>query len=343
MASTALDLELQLVDEVGSCLFDPARFVLGAFPWGAKGPLKDYAGPDAWQREFLEGIGAEVRRNGFDGLHAVPAIRRAVSSGHGIGKSTLAAWLVCWIMSTRPHAQGTITANTYTQLETKTWAAVKRWMALCITSHWFISGDQRMYHKDHKDTWFCSPQSSKEENSEAFAGQHAVGSTSFYIFDEDSGISDGVHEVAEGGLTDGEPMIFLFGNCTRITGNFYRACFGAQRDRWAPIVVDSRNSSFTNKDQIAEWIELYGEDSDFVRVRVRGLAPRASDAQFIDQERVLQAQRRQVVVLDDEPLVAGVDLAWGGEDDNVIRFRRGPMPGRSRPSASRGSSRGTRR
>jgi hypothetical protein len=118
-------------------------------------------------------------------------------------------------------------------------------------------------------------------------------------------------------------MIFLFGNCTRITGNFYRSCFGAQRDRWAPIVVDSRNSSFTNKDQIAEWIELYGEDSDFVRVRVRGLAPRASDAQFIDQERVLQAQRRQVVVLEDEPLVAGVDLAWGGEDDNVIRFRRG--------------------
>ena len=118
-------------------------------------------------------------------------------------------------------------------------------------------------------------------------------------------------------------MIFLFGNCTRITGNFYRSCFGAQRDRWAPIVVDSRNSSFTNKSQIEEWIELYGEDSDFVRVRVRGLAPRASDAQFIDQERVTQAQRRQVMVLEDEPLVAGVDLAWGGEDDNVIRFRRG--------------------
>jgi hypothetical protein len=324
MASAAsLDPELVLADEMALCYGDPVRFVLLAFPWGEQGPLKDYAGPDGWQREFLEGIGAEVRRNGFDGLHAVPAIRRAVSSGHGIGKSTLAAWLVCWIMSTRPHAQGTITANTYTQLETKTWAAVKRWMALCITSHWFVSGDQRMYHKDHKDTWFCSPQSSKEENSEAFAGQHAVGSTSFYIFDEDSGISDGVHEVAEGGLTDGEPMIFLFGNCTRITGNFYRSCFGAQRDRWAPIVVDSRNSSFTNKDQIAEWIELYGEDSDFVRVRVRGLAPRASDAQFIDQERVLQAQRRQVVVLEDEPLVAGVDLAWGGEDDNVIRFRRG--------------------
>jgi hypothetical protein len=30
-----------------------------------------------------------------------------------------------------------------------------------------------------------------------------------------------------------------------------------------------------------------------------------------------------VAVLPDEPLVAGCDLAWGGSDANVIRFRRG--------------------
>jgi len=235
----------------------------------------------------------------------------------------MAAWLVGWIMSTRPHAQGTVTANTFTQLETKTWAAIKRWMALCITKDWFVAGDQRLYHKDHKDSWFCAPQSSKEENSEAFAGQHAADSTSFYVFDEDSGIPDKVHEVAEGGLTDGEPMIFLFGNCTRTTGHFHRACFGASRNLWNPVVVDSRHSRFTNKAQIEEWIQLYGEDSDFVRVRVRGIPPRASDAQFIDQDRVNLAQKRDVVVMADEPLVAGCDMAWGGSDDNVVRFRRG--------------------
>ena len=50
----------------------------------------------------------------------------ATASGHGIGKSTLVAWIVAWIvvwiMSTRPHCQGTVTANTFTQLQTKTWA-----------------------------------------------------------------------------------------------------------------------------------------------------------------------------------------------------------------------------
>ena len=323
-SATQLTSDERLADAISEFFADPYGFVLFAYPWGEAGtPLANEPGPDKWQTGFLEALGKEVRANAFDGQKAVRAIRRAVSSGHGIGKSTIVAWLVDWIMSTRPHAQGTVTANTFTQLETKTWAAIKRWTALCITAHWFVVGDQRMYHKDHKDSWFCAPQSSKEENSEAFAGQHAKDSTSFYMFDEDSGIPDKVHEVAEGGLTDGEPMIFLFGNCTRTSGNFYRCCFGAERTRWSPTIVDSRSSRFTNKDQIKEWIELYGEDSDFVRVRVRGIAPRASDAQFIDQERVLLAQKRQVYVIGDEPLVAGVDFAWGGSDDNVVRFRRG--------------------
>lgn len=317
------DVEADLAAYVAHFYYDPLGFVLGCYPWGEPGPLRDLKGPDAWQREFLAGMAKEVKRNRFDGQRTVKPVRRAVSSGHGVGKTTLAAWLVDWLMSTRPHARGTVTANTYNQLTTKTWAAVKHWTSLCLTGHWFVVGDQRMYQRDHKDSWFCAPNSSREDNSEAFAGQHAADSTSFYVFDEDSGVPDKIHEVAEGGLTDGEPMIFLFGNCTRTTGHFYRACFGSDRDRWRPVVVDSRGSSFTNKQQIADWVEQFGEDSDFVRVRVRGLAPRASDAQYIDQERVLNAQKRRVEVPADEPLVAGCDMAWGGSDDNVVRFRRG--------------------
>jgi len=264
-----------------------------------------------------------VARNGFDGQAPVPPIRRAVSSGHGIGKSVMVAWLVNWIMSTRPHAQGTVTANTYVQLESKTWAAIKRWTALSATAHWFVVNDRRMHHVSHKDSWFVTPQSCREENSEAFAGQHAADSTSFYLFDEDSAIPEIVHEVAEGGLTDGEPMSFRFGNPTRSDGDFYRACFGAGRDRWHPTVVDSRDSRFTNKDQIKEWIDIYGEDSDFVRVRVKGLPPGASDLQFIDSDCVYAAQKRRPLLLGDEPLVAGLDVARGGGDDCVVRFRRG--------------------
>ncbi len=315
--------EQLLHEEVARYYADPLGFVLAMYPWGEPGPLEHETGPDTWQRAMLEDIGRQVLERRFDGQQAVAPQRHAVSSGHGIGKSVLCAWLVDWIMSTRPHCQGTITANTITQLDTKTWSAIQRWTKLCRTAHWFEINSERIYRKGFKDSWFCAKQSSKEENSEAFAGQHAKDSTSFYLFDEASAISEHIYEVAEGGLTDGEPMIFLFGNPTMSTGPFYRACFGSMRHRWTPRVIDSRTSRFTNKAQIDEWMQDYGETSDFIRVRVLGLPPNASDAQFIDQLRVTQAQQRQIVVLPDEPLVAGCDLAWGGSDHNVIRFRRG--------------------
>ena len=318
---TALDLEIASL--VAACHDDPLQFVIKAYPWGEPGQLERDAGPDRWQAEFLNWLGEQTRARGFDGFTAVTPIRRAVSSGHGLGKSTMSAFIVDWIMSTRPHCQGTVTANTITQLQTKTWSAITRWTKLCLTGHWFTINAERMYYTAFKESWFCAPQSSKEENSEAFAGQHAKDSTSFYIFDESSAIPDKIHEVAEGGLTDGEPMFFQFGNPTRLSGAFHAACFGAHRGIWSPLVLDSRTSKFTNQETIQEWVDTYGEDSDYVRVRVRGLPPRASDAQFIDQQRVLDAQKRQVFVLPDEPLVVGCDLAWGGSDDNVIRFRRG--------------------
>lgn len=316
-------VDIALASDISGFYHDPLGFVRYAYPWGELGPLRIHSGPDKWQQTFLEDVGKLVTQRAFDGISAVEPVRMAVSSGHGIGKSVLVAWLVDWIMSTRPHSQGTITANTFPQLQTKTWAAIQHWTSMCITSHWFKVSGERMYHKDFGSTWFCSAQTCREENSEAFAGQHAAGSTSFYIADEASAIPDKIFEVAEGGLTDGEPMIFLFGNPTRNSGKFHRVTFGAERDKWNHRSIDSRECKFTNKLLINEWQEFYGEDSDFFRVRVRGLAPSAGELQFIDNERVWAAQKRPAQCLFDDPLIAGVDVARGGSDSNVIYFRKG--------------------
>lgn len=323
-------VEGAIADLVGSCADDPLRFVVKCYPWGEPGDLVHHPGPDTWQAEFLNWLGEEVRARGFNGHDPVAPIRGAVSSGHGIGKSVMVAWLVDWIMATRPHAHGTVTANTITQLQTKTWPAVRRWTKLCLCGHWFTINSERMYHPQFPESWFCALQNSKKENSEAFAGQHAADSTSFYVFDEASAIADEIWTVAEGGLTDGEPMIFAFGNPTRTSGPFHRAAFGDGRKRWHPYVIDSRTSRFTNKQQIAEWLEDHGEDSDFFRVRVRGLPPAAGELQFIGLDLVAAAQRRPAIALPDDPLICGLDLARGGADECVFRFRRG-ADGRSIP------------
>lgn len=315
--------ELSLAERIGEYRHDPLGFVMFAFPWGQKGILEKYEGPDEWQVQFLRDLGAHVCDRNFNGLDAVMPVRMAVSSGHGIGKSVLAAFLFWWIMSTRPFAQGTVSANTFVQLQTKTWASIRKWGKLCITSEWFQIGAEKVVHRDSPENWFASAQSCKEENKEAFAGQHAADSTSFYLFDESSGIPDAIFDVADGGMTDGEPMQFRFGNPWRSSGEFYACCFGRTRNYWDHRCIDSRDCRFSNKQYLQELLEQCGEDSDRFRVQCKGLPPRASEAQFIDQERVLGAQKREVVVLPEEPLIMGVDLARGGADNNVIRYRRG--------------------
>lgn len=302
---------------------DPLGFVKWAWRWGLPGPLERFEGPDKWQEEFLIDLGQQVKDRSFNGRDAVEPIRMTLSSGHGVGKSSLSAWLVTWIMSTRPYAQGTVTANTFVQLETKTWASISHWFKTSRTAKDFQITGGGIRHRESGKSWSCSPQTCREEQSEAFAGQHAATSTSFYIFDESSAIPEKIWEVAEGGLTDGEPHFYAMGNATRPSGKFFNINFGDERKRWNHRVIDSRDCMMPNKKQIAEWIDYYGEDSDFVRVRVKGMPPRSSGLQYIDPERVYAAQKRKVEVLPDEPLIAGVDLARGGGDKAVIWFRCG--------------------
>jgi hypothetical protein len=302
---------------------DPYGFVMWAWRWGLPGPLERFQGPDTWQKEFLIDLGEQVRSRAFNGRDAVAPIRMTISSGHGSGKSTLAAMVVTWLMSTWPYAMGTITANTFTQLETKTWATIENWFKSSRTAKDFLISGNGVKHRLHGKSWMCTPQTCKEENSEAFAGQHAATSSSFYVVDEASAVPDKIWEVIEGGLSDGAPVLLAMGNPTRANGKFFRINFGDERNRWNSRVIDSRECMMPNKRLIQEHIEDYGEDSDFVRVRVKGLPPRAGDMQYIPSDSVYEAQKRLVEVLADEPLVAGVDLARGGGDNAVVWFRRG--------------------
>src|SRR3954462_2522764 len=311
-----------LASRVAYCYARPDWFVSEFFPWG-EGELASYTGPDTWQEGFLREWGEEIRGRCFDGHHPVSPIRFATSSGHGIGKTTLVAWIAAFLLSTRPQSQGTVTANTFPQLEAKTWAAICRWMKLCKTRPWFQIGADRIYRINQAESWFLRALTAQNEKSESFAGQHAANSSSYYVFDEASAIPESIWQVAEGGTTDGEPHWFANGNATRNTGRFYESCFGREKHRWKVRSIDARESGITNKAQLAEWVTEYGEDSDFVRVRVRGVPPRAGDLQFIDSERVWEAQKRRVAALADEPLVVGVDVARGGMDSNVICYRRG--------------------
>ena len=330
--AVSASVQLQLADLMASCYYDPLRFVLVAYPWGEPGPLEQEPGPDENQIEFLTALGREVTARAFDGVHPVMPVQMSETSGHGTGKSAMGAWIADWILSTRPRSVGTVTAGTFTQLEDRTWAAIRWWSQLCITASWFDIQARGIYHRDPKlaDVWKVVAQTCKEENAQSFAGQHARTSTSWYLFDEASEVPDGIWTTAYGGLTDGEPMFFAWGQCVRNTGEFYRVCFGDKAARWNTRRVDSRTSRFTNKELIAQWEKDYGEESDHFKVRVLGFPPGASELQYIDKARLDLARHRKADTLPNEPLIAGFDVSGGGKAWNVIRFRRG-LDGNVRP------------
>lgn len=322
MSALAESTELQLADEVAKYYADPLGFVRFAYPWGEPGPLQNYPGPDDNQIEFLTSLGKEVEKREFNGTDPVMPILMSETSGHGTGKSVQGAWLTNWIISTRPFSRGTVTAGSWIQLKNRTWAEIRKWTRLCITGHWFDVQAMGIYHKAFPEQWKVMAQSCKEENAQSFAGQHAADSSSWYLFDEASEVPDKVKETADGGLTDGEPMMFAWGQPVRNTGWFYKVCFG--KDKWENTRrVDGRTSRFTNKALFEQWIKDYGIDSDFVKVRVLGLPPNADELQYIDKARIELALSRHVAPLHDDPLIAGFDVSGGGKAWNVIRFRRG--------------------
>lgn len=311
--------DITLAEEMAEYWDDPLGFVTDCFPW----PINGVNGPDVHQTEFLESLGREIKGRNFDGSTPCGPIRMAMSSGHGTGKSAMGGWLTWFILSTRPGSIGTVTAGNYTQLDERTWSAIMWWGRLCPTWHWFDVQATGIYSKEDPENWKVVAQTCKEQNAQSFAGQHARSSTSWYLFDEASEVPTAVWETAGGGLTDGEPMHFAWGQCVRNTGYFYEVCFGSKKERWNTRTVDSRNSYFTDKKYIAELESDYGPESDYYRVRVLGLAPRASELQFIDRGRVDAARGRVIRDSLDDPLIAGFDVSGGGKAWNVIRFRRG--------------------
>lgn len=323
-----LELDDELIATAAEFVHDPYDWVMASFDWGA-GVLKGQDGPRDWQRDVLIEVGEKLKRN-EPGAYDV--VREAVASGHGIGKSALVAWLILWAMSTMEDTKGVVTANTENQLKTKTWAELSKWYRLCAFRSWFKVTATAIFSSDpeHEKTWRIDMVPWSEKNTEAFAGLHNEGKRILLVFDEGSAIPDAIWEVAEGALTDEDTEIIwpAFGNPTRNTGRF-KSCFGRLRHRWSTRQIDSRTVPGTNLRQIQEWVDDYGEDSDFVRIRVRGVFPRVGSNQFIGSGLVEESAAREFTDLQRiennafAPTVIGVDVARFGDDQSVIYFRKG--------------------
>jgi len=303
---------------------NPLGFVMSQYPWG-QGSLRNEDGPRPWQKEVLLRVGDHLSnpKTRFTPLQI------AISSGHGIGKSALISWLVQWGVGTFEDCRGIVTANTEGQLRTKTWPEMAKWSNMMAARDFFRLEGTTFKARHFEKTWRVDAIPWSETNPEAFSGLHNKGKRLLILFDEASAIHEKIWEAIAGALTDaGTEIIFIcFGNPTRPKGNFFD-CFNRMRHRWWHRQIDSRTVPGTNTALYAEWEEDYGEDSDFFRVRVRGVFPRSGSDQLIPYALVTAAQQRDdVSPRISDPLIFGLDVARFGDDKSVLWPRKGRVAG----------------
>lgn len=318
-------LNTALIEIAAQTSKDPLKFVQLAFPWG-KDTLSDWEGPTSWQVDVLTSMRDYLRRDNVEG--AVSAYLDATAAGNGVGKSALVAWITLWSMATFPDTRGIVTANTDTQLRTKTFSEISKWFHLCLFSRWFqISATCiNSRQKTHTQTWRFDAIPWSESRPEGFAGLHNAKKRLMVIFDEASAISNVIWETVEGAMTDRSTQIFwmVFGNPTRNSGRFFD-CFNKYRHRWIHRHVDSRTVPGIDKAKVDMWVQDYGINSDWVRVHVLGQFPNASDLQFIPRAMAEAAMKREkrYESFFDKVAILGVDVARDGNDKSVICCRVG--------------------
>ena len=259
--------------------------------------------PDSWQAEALTAL---TKSN-----------RVAIRSGHGVGKTALESWAVCWFLFTRPYCKIPCTAPTIRQLYDILWSEISKWLKRSpMLDALFEWQKTKILFKSAPERWQAMARTAaRPENMAGFHEDHLL-----FILDEASGINDAIFEAVEGALTGSDNKLLICGNPTKNSGFFKRAFF-EDRELYYTLKVSSADSGRVSNDYCRRLIKAYGEDSDVVRVRVLGEFPKTESDGLIALEYVEEAMTRDPVYLGE--LVIGVDPARFGDDETVIQPRIG--------------------
>ncbi len=261
--------------------------------------------------------------------------RVAVRSPHAGGKTTLSAWAIWWLMTTRDMVTDwkvITTASSWVQLTAYLWPEVRKW------------------HQQIKwgNIGLLSPRQDKEilqhslrgKTGEAFAvstresalieGAHA--SSIAAVFDEAKFIADDIWNALEGAFSFGEIHALAISTPGDPTGRFYE--FFHDRVKYAAwwprhITLDEAvKAGRITKEWVADKKREWGETSNLYQNRVLGEFASSSEESIIGLHMVEAAIDRWKAWQSGGGETQGftcvaVDVAFSGEDQSVLALRYG--------------------
>ena len=256
----------------------------------------------------------------------------AVKSGHGVGKTHLAANLLLWFLYSHTPSLVLSTAPSQRQVERLLWGEVRRLFTKARRS---LPGRLLTTRLEAGAEQLAVGFSAKEP--ERAAGFHCE--NTLVIVDEASGVAPALYETLQGVLTSANCHLLLIGNPTQPTGTFHDAF---RNPAWvchtvscldSPNFVDPLRPPPVPALVTPAWVEArrkeWGEDSDAFRVRVLGEFPKGAGNLLVQWSWLESAELKgqDAAEPSDEgsaaPVVLGVDVARYGECETVVAQRQG--------------------
>ena len=281
-----------------------------------------------------------------------------VKSGHRVGKSWLAASLALWFYCTFYDARVVCTGPTSTNVQGIIWRAIRQLherSGRCLKCRIADpTGKTRCEHSTPVDSKpadrattglvsndFREIKGYTVRDVEAITG--TAGANLFFIMDEASGVPDAIYEGLEGnraGWTEEAGVMvrmLLIGNPTRTVGEFYDSHEHPRKKKvYHRITVSSLETpnAIQKKNVIPglathywaeQMIAKYGEDSSFVKVRVKGEFPLGEDGKAFPISLITESEERWETTEAIGVLQIGIDPAGesGTGDQTAMVARRG--------------------
>ncbi len=248
--------------------------------------------------------------------------RTAVRSGHGLGKTTVAAMTALWWLFSHPDSIVISTAPTWPQVENLLWREIRQLHAKAQVP---LGGKVLKASLELSEKWYALGLSTNEpERFQGFHAEHLL-----LIVDEASGVDQGIFDASEGFLTGPHARVLLIGNPTQVRGEFYEAFK-------SPLYAKIQISAFDSPNVVEaadtrpyltspEWIDdkrvKWGEGTPLWQARVLGEFPDQGEDMVFPLSWVEQAQTRAAVP--GGVVSFGVDVARFGTDASVLAVRQG--------------------
>jgi phage terminase large subunit len=275
--------------------------------------------PNIWQAEFLD--------------HLLTNSRIAIKSGHGVGKSTAAAWAVIFFLVFHSDIKILITGVSFGNLQKGVFNEIKKLIRETkFLNRMFVTNSSEIKNALLPDHVFATIQTASKDNTEALQGIR--GKKTVILIDEASGIEQECFDAVNSILMDPTTQMIMLGNPMYASGAFYDA-FEKLSHRYFTLTVsclDYLCYDLTSSDPNhrvnpldIEDYELTLSQSQF-NARVLGEFP-------VDDETVLVSSMDFTTAVDNENIIAsryngifwGLDVAMGGGDKTMLVKRHGPV------------------